>query len=291
MNRNKILFIINPVSGHGKQKKVKKYITKYLDKRRFESEIAYTERPGHASEISLSARDEFDYVVAVGGDGSINEVSRGLINSNVTMGILPFGSGNGLARYLHIPLHPTKAIELLNSQAKRNIDTFLVNGREAVNVAGIGFDAHISHKFAEAGTRGFSTYVKLSVGEFFKFKPKQYELTIDGRKHVTEAFVVSFANSSQFGNNAHIAPKAQIDDGLLDVVVLKPFPVASTLNIGSLLFTRQLHRSPYFESFRCSKIRIVSDEALLTHIDGDPYSFGKELEVKMNPRSLSVIAP
>ncbi|MCK5823190.1 MAG: diacylglycerol kinase family lipid kinase [Bacteroidales bacterium] len=285
----KILFIINPVSGVGKQKNIEKRIEKYLDTTKFSYEIKYTKEAKHAIDISSDSADKFDIVVAVGGDGSVNEVCKGLINSNSALAIIPTGSGNGLARYLNIPLKIDKAIKLINKTTIKKIDTAEINNEKFVNVAGIGFDAHVSRIFSNYGKRGPLPYVKIAAEEFPKYRAQNYQITIDGNTLNRKAFLISFANSSQFGNNAYISPDAKIDDGLIDVCIFKNFPIVESPFLAVMLFDKRLDKSKYMEIVKGKEITITHENPIIAHIDGEPVSFGKEVNVKINPQSLNVI--
>ena len=226
MEKKKIIFIINPISGVGKQRLVETAIDKTLDKSIFDYDISYTSAPKHATELSKDAAcKNYDIVVAVGGDGSINEVAKGIIGSNCTLGIIPIGSGNGLARHFNIPFDISQAIEVINKCNTIKIDTATINEQLFLSIAGVGFDALVANKFAKGKRRGFWSYFKITVREYPKYKPKKYSLTIDGKKMIRRALLVSFANSNQFGYNTSIAPMAIINDGFLDVCILKKVPI------------------------------------------------------------------
>lgn len=288
----KILFIINPISGIGKQKIVESLIGKHLDKEKFSSEIVYTKYAKHAIELSKEAssgNDVFDIVVAVGGDGSINEVSQGLIGSNTVLGVLPAGSGNGLARFLKIPLDLKKAILNLNKEETKRIDTLKVNDVFAVNVAGIGFDAEISHRFATYGKRGFWAYLKLVLKSFFSYKNFDCEFELDGEKLSKKAFLISCANSSQFGFNAHIAPLAKIDDGFFDICILRKFPVWAGLGITFRLFGKSFHKSKFMETKQAKRFSYKKQGEIIAQIDGEAIAFKDELNIEINPSSLNII--
>src|ERR1051325_8729292 len=216
--KKSILFIVNPISGVGRQKVIEKLIDRYLDKKKYEPSIAYTRARAHAIALaSEAAQNDFDVVVAVGGDGSVNETGKGLVGTNTGMAILPTGSGNGLARHLGIPMKLEKAMQVINEGRIMSIDTVKMNNERFFGMAGIGFDAHIGWEFARFGKRGFSSYVKFFLREFPGYRAQKYELTLDGKKIEREALLISFANGSQYGNNAAIAPNADIGDGLMDV--------------------------------------------------------------------------
>jgi YegS/Rv2252/BmrU family lipid kinase len=287
----KICFIINPISGVGRQKVIEKLIDECLDRTKFVYEIAYTNAPKHATALAKSAAEKkADIVVAVGGDGSVNETAKGLIGSDTAMAIIPTGSGNGLARYLTIPLNLKKAMDVINNGSLKKIDTVNLNDETFVNVAGVGFDAHIGWEFAKFGKRGFSSYVKVIMREFPKYKPQDFELSIDGKVMHKKAFLISFANGSQWGNNAHIAPTADVSDGVMDIAIVKDINFLNGLAIGYRLFKKTLHKSVHLEIIKTSEVTLIQ-KANIAHIDGEPLETGNVLHIKVNPLSLNVIVP
>ena len=287
--KKKICFIINPISGIGKQKLVEKLIEQFLDPTLFDYTIKYTNAPKHATSLARKAAEEnIDIVVAVGGDGSVNEVAKGLAGTQTAMAILPAGSGNGLARHLLIPLHLEKAITLINSCTIKTIDTINLNDETFVNVAGIGFDAHIGWQFSKYGKRGFSSYIKIVMREFRKYKEQDYELIIDGISHKRKAFLISFANGSQWGNNASIAPTADISDGEMDIAILKNVNWKSGAWIGYHLFRKKLHHTRQLEIIKAKEVT-VKQNGIIAHIDGEPIEIGKTFSIKVNPLSLKVV--
>ncbi len=291
MSKKSICFIVNPVSGIGRQKVIEKLIDEQLDRTLFDYEIAYTKAAKHAIQLSTEAASrKIDIVVAVGGDGSVNETAKGLLNTNSAMAIIPTGSGNGLARHLNIPLNLKKAMLVINKGKQTAIDTVQMNEEKFVNVAGIGFDAHIGWEFAKFGKRGFSSYLKVISREFPRYKAQDFELIIDGNSVTKNAYLISFANGSQWGNNAHIAPTADISDGLLDIAILKDFKFTNALSIGYRLFKRTIHQSAFLETIKVKEV-IVRQQGTIAHIDGEPIEIGKELKIKINPLSLKVIIP
>lgn len=287
--RNKILFIINPISGQGRQLSFPDKAIKYLDNKIFKYEFVFTEKAKEAIEISRNASENFDIIIAVGGDGTVNEVSQGLVGKSSLMGIIPVGSGNGLARHLKIPLAIPSAIKVLNKQKVISIDRIQINDQTFVNIAGIGFDAHVGNKFAEFGERGIMPYFYLALKEYSKYKPGHYKLFIDGKEYIRDAFSISFANSTQFGNNAHIAPNAKINDGLIDVSIVKSFPHTELPNIGIRLFNKSIDRSKYVEIIKARHIIVCSYQKILAHIDGEPLSISGDIELKILPESLKVV--
>lgn len=285
----KILFVINPKSGVGKQKKVELLIDKYLDKNVFLSEIVYTQYAGHAKEICEIRKNEFEIICLVGGDGTINEGASSLINSNTALAIIPTGSGNGLARHLKISLKPEYAIKQLNNLNFKLIDACKINEQYFFNVAGIGFDGLIAHKFANFGKRGFSSYLKIVLKEFSRYKDQEYNLKIDGKAIISKAFMISLANSSQFGNNVIIAPKAFIDDGLLNVIVLRKFPILVAPLLALRLFTKSIHKSSFVTNYSCKKLEINCSEKILSHIDGEPSKIDFPVNIEVLHKVLKVL--
>ena len=287
-----ILFIVNPVSGIGKQKGVEKLIESRLDKTRFIASIAYTNAPGHATEIShTAAADGVDIVVAVGGDGTVNETAAGLVGTDTALAIVPAGSGNGLARHLKIPMNLKRAIDIINIGKVLKIDTATINDQLFVNVAGVGFDASVAKKFAVAGKRGFSTYLRITTNSYKNYEPKQYTLVIDGKIIKRRALLISFANSSQFGNNTSIDPTASINDGYIDVCIVGKMPYWKALFLAPLLFLKKFDQTRYIEIIRAREVILKRRKGKSIHLDGDPKVMGKELTMKINPLSLNVIAP
>jgi diacylglycerol kinase (ATP) len=291
MSKKSVCFIVNPISGIGRQKVIEKLIDERLNRSLFDYEIAYTKAAKHAIELSKdAAARNIDIVVAVGGDGSVNETAKGLIGSNTAMAIIPTGSGNGLARHLKIPLNLKKAMEVINQGNVTAIDSIQMNEETFVNVAGIGFDAHIGCEFAKFGKRGFSSYVKVITKEFPSYKAENFELTIDGITLHKNAYLISFANGSQWGNNAYIAPTADVSDGVMDIAILKDFKLLSGIAIGYRLFKKTLHQSSYLEIIKAKEV-IIKQSKTIAHIDGEPIEIGTDIKIKVNPLSLNVIVP
>jgi diacylglycerol kinase (ATP) len=292
LNRKKILFIVNPISGTQKQKRIEKWIEEGLDKSKFSFAIEHTTHQGHATELSKTAVEkEIDIIVAVGGDGTVNEVGQTLIGSSTVLGIIPTGSGNGLARHLKIPLNFTKAINVINKCNVRKIDTATVNDKVFLSVAGVGYDAFVARKFSKAAKRGFISYFRIVTAEYPKYTPKKYELEIDGKKITRRAMLVTFANSNQFGNNASIDPKACIDDGYIDVCIVRRIPLLLIPFYVPFLFTKTFHKTHYIEIIKAKEVRIVRKKGKTIHFDGDPFKMSKILDMKINPLSLNIIVP
>ena len=261
------------------------------EKNNSECFIEYTQKRGHAISLANEAtKNGFDYVVAVGGDGTINEVARGLLNSQTPMGILPRGSGNGLARHLGIPVVLTDAIDKLFEHEVLRIDTLLINDKLSINVSGIGFDGHVANLFANKKIRGLLGYVRISVLEYFRFPEFQAEVTIDGKTDNRSAFIIAVANSSQYGNNIKIAPSASVSDGLLHLSIMKKIPLYRLDSVISFLRGR-LNNSEMFDILEGMQVTITTANPVPYHIDGEPSGAHKSFHIELKPASLCVMVP
>lgn len=290
--KKKILFIINPISGIGKQKKVEQALETYLDKEKFDYQINYTSYAHHATALSLAAvLKGFDIVVAVGGDGSINDCVKGLVSTGVTLGIIPAGSGNGLARCLNLPLSVEDAIKCINNQKSMDMDSIKLNDTVYASIAGVGFDALIAREFAKTHTRGFQPYLKLVLQHYPQYKQQDYTLIIDGKEITTQALFISFANSTQFGFNTEIAPNAELDDGLIDVVIVKKPPLPLLLWTAQLLFFNQFDKSIYVETHQARHIVVKNNGKIGVNLDGEYTEFNGDLDFSIEEKSLNVIIP
>jgi diacylglycerol kinase (ATP) len=288
--KKNILFVINPISGGKSKLNFAEKVFKYLNLNLFEPSFEFTKWHGHGIELANKGlEDGMHIIVAVGGDGTINEIASVLEGTKLAMGIVPFGSGNGLARSLNIPLNEIGAIKRLNDLHYHSIDSGLFNNRKFFNIAGIGFDALISARFAENVKRGFWGYFKTSISEIANYKAQKYHIEIDGKLMEREAFMISLANSSQFGNNAHIAPFASLDDGFLDVCIVKPFPIYQFPILGYRMFSKSTHKSKFIEILRGREIKITREYPSAVHLDGEPIEMGMELNISIKPLSLKVL--
>ena len=289
--KTKIVFIINPIAGKRKHKNIEGVVQQSLSKS-WTPVFVETEYGGHAGEIVEEYLSKgIMHFIAVGGDGTVSEVATGVFKGGATLGIIPCGSGNGLARTLNIPIKPDKAIACINENNVRKIDTGKINEHHFFCTCGVGFDAKIGAKFAKQTTRGFSTYLKTTIKEFYKYKSKKYKLKIDGKKFNRKAFLISVANAGQYGNNAYIAPKAQIDDGILEVCALKPFPLYKSLGIGLRLFARNMDKSKYLETIKGKSIVFRKKKKYPFHIDGDPIKLKGPVQIEIINRSLKILTP
>lgn len=288
--KDKILFIVNPISGVGKQKKIEKAVERHLNKSKFDYKIAYTSYPHHATAISIaSVIKNYDIIVAVGGDGSINDCVKGLFSTGATLAIIPTGSGNGLARCLNIPLSIEEAIQTINNKKVIDIDTISLNNTIYASIAGIGFDALIAKEFTKTNTRGFQPYLKLVLQYYPTYNQKDYKLEIDDEIIETQALFISFANSTQFGFDTEIAPNAELNDGLLDVVIVKKPPLPLLPWTAQLLFFKNFDMSIYVDTYQAKKVKVFNEETIGVNIDGEYMEIKGDLEFEVIPSSLKVI--
>lgn len=292
VNKKRVRFIINPISGTRDKLFIESYIIKYINHNLFIFDIEYTEYAHHATKLAKDAAQKgYDIVVAIGGDGSINEIALGLINSNTALAIIPNGSGNGLAHYLKIPLNVQKAIEIINDLNITPIDTATINEKLFVSIAGLGFDALVADNFAKSKTRGFLSYLKIIIKNYFTYRRKSYILYVDNKTIEKKAMMISLANSNQFGYDTIIAPNAIINDGLLDVCIIDKIPFFEVGLLSLLLFLRKIEVSKHVDIIKCKEIVIQQNKKRVIHVDGDPMHFEKRLHIKVNPLSLKVVVP
>jgi len=290
MRKKRILFVINPVSGGKKKTAFNKQVLEVLDLNRFDPTFKVTDHANHAYELAKSAIEEqYDAVIAVGGDGTINEIGSALAGCEVPLGIIPEGSGNGLAYYLGIPMNESAALRRINRFDSVEIDCGKVGDRYFFNMAGIGFDASVSDKFASETFRGPVGYLRTAINVLSKYKPRKYSLKIDGKVYEREAFMVSVANSPQYGNNAYIAPNASINDGLLDVCIVHKFPLYILPMMIFHLFNKTADQSEYVEIIPGKEICIEQEGKAPVHLDGEPMDLGDKIDIKVQSNALKII--
>lgn len=315
MSDNKrIVFIVNPISGVTGKRMVLRLIETKLDKEKYDYDIISTKYQGHAIEIAREAADQgVDIVCAIGGDGTVNEVATALIHTKTALAIIPCGSGNGLARHLHIPVDALGAIELINEGNIQPMDYGIVNGHPFFCTCGVGFDAFISMKFAQAGKRGPLTYIENVLKNGLTYNPETYDVELigvkyssvdevkaaDGEKnvgdveisHTYKAYLISAANASQYGNNVYIAPQASVRDGLMDVTILEPFGVLEAPIVSFQLLNGTIDKNSLIKTFRCKKVVIHRSKSGPIHYDGDPIETGNDVEAHIVPDGLLCVSP
>ena len=285
-----IVFIVNPISGNHSKEEFPALAEATIDKSKFDYEIRYTEYAGHAAEIARQcAEEKVDVVVAVGGDGTVNEVARSLVHTESALGIIPFGSGNGLARHLCIPMDAKKALEIINQHKIESFDYGVINDLPFFCTCGMGFDAFISLKFAEAGKRGPVTYIENVLKEGLKYKPETYEVEDDSGSKKYKAFLIACANASQYGNNAYIAPGATMKDGEMDVIIMEPFNTIEAPQIAADLFMKTLGNNSKIKTFRAKHIHIHRSVPGAIHYDGDPMMTGTDIDVHIEHKGIRIV--
>ncbi|WP_312135198.1 diacylglycerol kinase family lipid kinase [Sphingobacterium sp.] len=290
MTKKRILFVVNPISGGKKKTAFNKQVLEVLDLTRFEPTFKTTNHVNHAYELATQAIEEkYDAVIAVGGDGTINEIGSALAGTDTPLGIIPEGSGNGLALYLGIPMNESAALRRLNRFDSVAVDCAKVGEDRFFNIAGLGFDASVSDKFANETFRGPVGYLRTAINVLSKYKPKKYKLTIDGEEYEREAFMISVANSPQYGNNAYIAPNASITDGLLDVCIVHKFPLYTLPMMIFHLFNKTADQSEYVEIIPGKHIIIEQEGKDPVHLDGEPKELGQRIEIEVMERALNII--
>jgi diacylglycerol kinase (ATP) len=290
VNKKKITFIVNPISGTGKQKHIDEAIRKNLDHGLFDHEIFFTSGRNHATALAEEAVKTSDIIAAVGGDGTINEVAKVLIGKAMPMAVIPTGSGNGFASHYKIPCEINAAIRLLGNAKVIATDTAQINGIPYLSTAGMGFDAHIAEKFNKSAKRGLASYARLVLTEWVNFQPLKFSFSVDGNKSEREAFLMTVANCTQFGNNALIAPLACSDDGKINITLVRPFPFWAVPGLLYRLFSGSMHRSPYVDTFEGAEIN-VEQSADCVHYDGEFSTLGKIITFKVVPHSLNLLVP
>ena len=290
--RRHILAIINPVSGTGSKDKIPRLIDTVVDHDNNDVSIVMSEYAGHAHEIAaMAASQGIDVVVAIGGDGTVNEVGSALCGTDTALAIIPCGSGNGLARHLRISMNASRALQVLNNGVVGKFDYCTINGKPFFCTCGMGFDAAVSNKFSNEGTRGFITYIKTALTEYIKYKPQEYLIDIDGAKLREKAFVIACCNAAQYGNNAYIAPRATMQDGLIDVTVMHPFNFVKSPIIGARLFLRQLGHDHHVSIYRGKRVVIERQRDDVIHIDGDPLTMPARVVIENVSRGIHILVP
>lgn len=291
IEKKKIIFIVNPISGTQNKEAILKLIDQHIDRTVLDPVIVKTEYAGHAFNIAREAVDnKVPFVVAIGGDGTINEIGRALVHSDTALGIIPCGSGNGLARHLHIPMDYLKAIKVINNMHTRLIDYGTIAGHPFFCTCGVGFDAFVSLKFADSGKRGLVSYLENTLHESLYYKPETYEIENSSGTVKYKAFLIACGNASQYGNNAYIAPQASLSDGMMDITILEPFTVLDVPALSFQLFNRTIDQNSHIKTMKDKKITIRRNTEGVFHFDGDPMMGPKDLIVEIIPSALNVIA-
>jgi YegS/Rv2252/BmrU family lipid kinase len=291
--KKRIVLIINPASGTGRQHRIIERAEAVVERNRFDGHFYFTNGPGDGKRQAQKAIEEgVDTIVAVGGDGTINEIASELINKDIELAIIPTGSGNGFARHLALPLNIDGALRVLNHSYAAHVDAAEFNGRPFFNVSGMGFDAFVGYIFATLKDRGFWNYVRASLRAFLRFKVFKTEIISNGEVlYSGNAYMVSIANTSQFGNNLYINPLGRTYDGRIEVAVMLPFARWKAPLIVYRLFLKTIHKSPYVKFWSVEAAEIKTERPVKTHIDGEVGETVSSASVKVLPGALRVLVP
>lgn len=285
----KVAFVINPNAGVKKKIDVIEFIKTHFPKNISYDLIVWKNKDDFESIKQQILSGNYTIVVACGGDGTVNQVASVVVNTAMALAIFPLGSGNGLARSNRIPLDLKKALQVIERGTIKQIDSATINQYPFFCTAGVGFDAHIANEFAASTKRGFVTYFKTTVKEFFSYSPNLYKINIDGKIIEIKAFLITVANAGQWGNDVYIAPEAELSDGILNISILKPFSNFAIPLIGMKLFSKKIHTSISLQSEKGKHIEIEFNGELPVHFDGEPIRVSDKLSIKIIPSSLHVV--
>lgn len=284
-----VRFVVNPISGGKDKSRVIAAIERCLDPVLYRPEILFTQKAGDATRMAREAASPL--VVAVGGDGTVSEVARGLLGSDKTLGVIPCGSGDGLALHLGVSRNPDKAVQVLNEGFRTRMDVARMNGNYFFCTAGLGLDASVSLDFASSESRGLANYITLAWKDWQRHPEDQYTIQTENESWSGPAVFVTVANANQWGNRARIAPMASLQDGLLDVIVVRPFSTMEIPDLATRLMTGRAQTSRRYLHFTASRARITRTRPGAAHCDGDPFEAGTEFELEVLPAALKVMAP
>lgn len=288
----RILFIVNPISGLGLGKELPDRIRKISEYDEVSYDIVFTEYAGHARILVEEARcgGKYTHIVAVGGDGTVNEVGGALCGSDIAFAVVSLGSGNGFARHLGYSIFMSKALKQVLTNQYAQIDVLDMNGKYSLNVSGVGFDAEVAHEFNHLKLRGVLSYIYAAMKLWFRYPEKKYKITSDGKVMKVSCFILSFANSSQYGNNAYIAPHASMRDGLMDICILKRPDFFDIMWFLLSFVSAKLYKLSYYKEIQC-KEAIIEGDINRVHIDGDAYLMDSPIHLKTLPGVLKVVVP
>ncbi|HTA62985.1 MAG TPA: YegS/Rv2252/BmrU family lipid kinase [Bacteroidia bacterium] len=285
----RIAFVVNPNSGPRKKENIVDVIEKNMSGKTPFDILVWKDKNNFEEIRKQITSGKYTTVVAVGGDGTVNEVAKNLANTDIALGIIPRGSGNGLARSLGIPQNAAQAVKRVESGSVRTIDHGFINGKFFSCAAGVGFDAHICELFASSKTRGLLTYVRISLMQFLMYRAKEYTIQVNNETIKIKAFLIAFANTGQYGNDFYIAPQSKMDDGLLEIVILKPFNLLSAFDVFVKVLSRKANLSKSIVTLSGKRFILKNESSTTIHFDGEPGAVENEIEVSINPQSLKVV--
>jgi YegS/Rv2252/BmrU family lipid kinase len=286
------VFIVNPKAGIQSQRRIQESVDKNLDHRKFEYGIWYTEKPGHASELVQKAKAEgYEIIVAVGGDGSVNEIGSAMLDTDLQLGIIPAGSGNGLAMHLGYGRNMDAAIRKLNTAQVKTFDCGLFNGRPFINLAGIGFDGLVSNLMQGSYWRGFIPYFMKSVEAGLVYTAKECLIEIDDRSFTEKCFAITVANGPMYGYNVTIAPDALMDDGFFELVILKDAPKWQYFAAVPATLNGRIYDAEFVAHYKTKKVKITTEGDNYIHLDGEGLTMRGEMNFEIKPKALKVLVP
>lgn len=294
MEANKMVFILNPISGILKfrRNRIERKIWKYIRDHGLDAEIWHSRYAGHTTELVRKAVEMgIGKVVVAGGDGSINEAARALVHTETILGIIPAGSGNGLAHYLKLPFNIKRALDVVFNGKVKEADALKVNETYAFSLAGIGLDAMVAKRYKSLKTRGFFTYLQAAIVEYFNYKPERFIIKYDDIELNEKCAFIVFANSDQYGYNFRIAPQADLFDGYIDVVMVKKIPIVSAPLSSIQVWTGRADKILYFSTFKTKKVEITREQKGVVNIDGDPYETEISTTVEVIEKALKIVVP
>ena len=290
--RRSVLVIINPIAGVRPKEEVPRLVREALPESDFEVHIRMTQYAGHATTLARCAAIRgVDTVVAIGGDGTINETARGLVGTDTALALVPMGSGNGLARHIQIPLETSRALAVVREGHAEYVDYGMVGEHIFFCTAGIGFDAQVSQRFSTMKHRGGFTYVQSVIDLLTSFQPSPYVVQTPDHRYVEKAFLIAIGNASQWGNNAYITPRASMQDGMMDITLVRPFNIIEAPQMALQLFARNIDENEHILSLRASHFSIIMPHKDIVHIDGEPFMMGPRLDIRTVSGGLKVLTP
>jgi YegS/Rv2252/BmrU family lipid kinase len=285
-------FIVNPFSGTARKKDFGELVSKHINKEKYTFDVIKTEYANHAKELAIQAKnDNVDIIVGVGGDGTINEIASQLVETNSALAIIPGGSGNGFGTYIGMSRDIVKSIKLLDQSSVRQIDTGICNGQFFINIAGLGFDAQVAYALKSKTLRGFMGYLLMTIKELFSYRSVKATISFD--EHYIEGDFASIvvANAPIYGYGFNIAPFAKLDDGYLELVLIKHVPIYKYIINIPKYFNGRIHECDFIEFHKTKAINIQSHAPTFYHLDGEGHDKGSTFQFLINPKSLYIFAP
>lgn len=289
MMPRKLLFIVNPNAGKKISERIIDTIRKVFPENIYYQIVIWKDKDHFKEVLDILRSQDYTDAIAVGGDGTVNQVAKSILGTNICLGIVPAGSGNGLARTLGLSMEVEEVIKQIAEGKTETIDSGIVNGIPFFCTSGVGFDAHIGNLFATSVKRGLQSYVKITTRELFKYRAKKYKLKFNGQEIERKAFFITVANAGQYGNDFYIAPGAKMNDGVFHVSILRPFKFYEVIGLLTKILQKKADKSKLIETLICSELTIEREEKDVIHFDGEPAFTEKNVEFKCVPASLRVI--